>query len=66
MNPIFIYLFALSGGAEWLQSVVDPFVLGFSKWTGGLTARILAALIVWGLLWALCRWLYGRKIFFKV
>jgi predicted acyltransferase len=66
MNPIFIYLFAFSGGAEWLQSVVGPFVRSFSKWAGGLAPLILEALIVWGLLWALCRWLYGRKIFIKV
>jgi predicted acyltransferase len=66
MNPIFIYLFAFSGGAEWLQRVAAPFVLGFSRWTGGLTARIMLAVAVWGLMWALCRWLYGKKIFLKV
>ncbi len=66
MNPIFIYLFAFSGGGDWLRRIVDPFVLGFSKWTGGLTAQMLASLAVWGLMWALCRWLYGRKVFIKI
>jgi predicted acyltransferase len=66
MNPIFIYLFALSGGADWFRRIVDPFSLGLSKWTGGLAAQALAGLAVWGLMWALCRWLYGKKIFFKI
>ena len=66
MNPIFIYLFAFSGGADWFRRIVDPFVLGFSKWTGGLTAQAIASLAVLGLMWALCRWLYGRKISLKI
>ncbi|OGD15477.1 MAG: hypothetical protein A2V76_01140 [Candidatus Aminicenantes bacterium RBG_16_63_14] len=66
MNPVFIYLFALSGGAEWLHRIVSPFTMAFAGWTGEWPAQILTSLAVWGLLWALCYWLYRRKIFIRV
>lgn len=66
MNPIFIYLFASSGGAKWLERVAAPFVLGLSPWIGGLKARMLLAIVVWGLMWAVCRWLFAKKIFLKI
>ncbi|MBE0710883.1 MAG: DUF5009 domain-containing protein, partial [Candidatus Aminicenantes bacterium] len=58
MNPVFIYLFALSGGAEWLNRIVLPFAMAFSGWIGEGPAQILTNLTVWGLLWAFCYWLY--------
>jgi predicted acyltransferase len=66
MNPVFIYLFALSGGADWLNRIVAPFTMAFSGWTGEGPAQILTSLAVWGLLWALCYWLYRRKIFIRI
>ena len=66
MNPVFIYLFALSGGADWLYRIVVPFTMAFSGWIGEWPSQILTSLAVWGLLWALCYWLYKRKIFIRV
>jgi predicted acyltransferase len=66
MNPVFIYLFALSGGADWLTRIVAPFTMAFSGWMGEGPAQILTSLAVWGLLWALCYWLYRRKIFIRI
>ena len=66
MNPIFIYLFAYTGGGAWLRTIVEPFILGFSSWIGPGPARGLTDLVVWGLMWAACYWLYRRKIFFKI
>ncbi len=65
MNPIFIYVFAFSGGAEWLEKAAAPFTLGLSKWIGGDKAQILLATVVWGLMWAICRLMYAKKIFIK-
>ncbi len=66
MNPVFIYLFALSGGADWLNRIVAPFTMAFSGWMGEGPAQILTSLAGWGLLWALCYWLYRRKIFIRI
>jgi predicted acyltransferase len=66
MNPIFIFLFALSGGAAWLFKLVAPFTMAFSGWVGELAARMLTSLAVWGLMWTLCYWLYKRKIFIRI
>ncbi len=65
-NPIFIYLFAYSGGGEWLRRIVEPFALATAGWLGGLTARLLVDLGVWGLMWGLCFWLYERKILIRI
>ena len=66
MNPIFVYLFALSGGADWLHRIVVPFTMAFSGWIGEGLAQILTSLAVWGLLWGLCYWLYRKRIFFRI
>jgi predicted acyltransferase len=66
MNSLFIYLFTETGGDQWLAGIVTPFALGIFGWTGQLPANIAASLMVWGLLWYLCYWLYQRKIFIKI
>lgn len=66
MNPIFIYLFALSGGGDWLRAVVSPFTMGFSGWIGEGPALGLTSLAIWAMMWALCWWLYRRRIFIKI
>ncbi len=66
MNPVFIYLFALSGGADWLYRIVAPFTMAFSGWVGEGPAQVFTSLTVWGLLWALCYWLYKKKIFIRI
>jgi predicted acyltransferase len=66
MNPLFIYLFAETGGTEWIQKIVRPFTMGFFNWLGYLNAQILTSLVVWGILWYICYWLYKKKIFIRI
>jgi len=66
MNPLFIYLFAESGGARWLTDIVKPFSMGLFGWLGEIYALILTSLIAWGILWYICYWLYKKKIFIKL
>jgi predicted acyltransferase len=66
MNPLFIYLFAEADGGAWLYNIVKPFSMGLFTWTGIISAKIITSLIVWGLLWYICYWLFKRKIFIKI
>lgn len=66
MNPLFIYLFAESGGSEWLARIVKPFTLGCFGWMGEIYALILTSLVVWGIMWYICYWLYRRRIYIKI
>jgi predicted acyltransferase len=66
MNPLFIYLFTNTGGAEWLHRIARPFTEGLFAWAGSLTAEIVTSLAVWGMLWYLCFWLYKKRIFIRI
>jgi len=66
MNPLFIYLFTNSYGANWLHKVAQPFTMAMFAWGGRLTAEIVTSLTVWFMLWYICYWLYKRRIFFKI
>ncbi len=66
MNSLFIYLFTNTGGAEWFHRISRPFTMGLFAWAGTLAAQIVTSLIVWGMLWGLCFWLYKRRIFIKI
>jgi predicted acyltransferase len=66
MNPLFIYLFAESGGAEWLFNIVEPFSMGLFYWMGEMSALVITSIIVWAMMWYICFWLYKRKIFIKI
>lgn len=66
MNPLFIYLFAHVGGAQVLEQIVHPFSYAALEWSGTIWAAIFTSLIVWGLLWGICRWLYDKSIFFRI
>ena len=66
MNPLFIYLFAESGGGDWLYSNVKPFSYGLLSWSGETVFSLLTSAIVWALMWYICYWLYRRKIFIKI
>ncbi len=66
MNSIFIYLFTNTGGSDLLYRIVTPFTMGLFAWTGELYANVITSLVVWGLLWYICYWLYKRKIFIKI
>jgi predicted acyltransferase len=66
LNPIFIYLFTETGGSKWLERLAQPFTTGFFAWSGDLSAKLITAFTVWGLLWLICYWLYKRKILIKI
>ncbi len=66
MNPLFIYLFAYSGGAEWLRQIVEPFTWAFAGPLGRTVAELSTGLAVWGGMWGLCRWLYAKRIVIKI
>jgi predicted acyltransferase len=66
MNPLFIYLFTNTGGARWFNRIARPFTMGFFAWAGALTAEIVTSLVVWGMLWTLCYWLYRKRIFIRL
>lgn len=66
MNSLFIYLFTNTGGAEWFRRVTRSFTMGLFLWAGTLPAEIVTSLVVWGMLWGLCYWLYKKRIFIKI
>jgi predicted acyltransferase len=66
MNPLFIYLFTNTGGAEWLRRIAKPFTEGLFAWAGSFTGEIVTSLAVWGMLWYLCFWLYKKRIFIRI
>jgi predicted acyltransferase len=66
MNSLFIYLFTETGGAEWVGAIVKPFTEGIFGWASPLSAAIATSLIVWGILWYICYWLYQKKIFVRI
>jgi predicted acyltransferase len=66
MNSLFIYLFTNTGGAEWFYRIARPFTMGLFAWAGSLTGQIVTSLVVWGMLWYLCFWLYRKRIFIRI
>ena len=66
MNSLFIYMVTNTGGSGWFQRMARPFTMWVFGWAGDLNAQILTSLVVWGMLWYLCYWLYRRQIFIKI
>lgn len=68
MNPIFIYIFFESVGAQWLNGVSRIFVGGFTGLAGAslLWQHLFAAVATLLFEWYICYWLFKRKIFFKL
>jgi predicted acyltransferase len=66
MNSLFIYLFTNTGGAEWFHKISRPFTMGLFAWAGTVQAEIVTSLVVWGMLWGLCFWMYKKRIFIKI
>lgn len=68
MNSIFIYLFFEIVVHRWLfgyNNVIVTNLLGYIH-IGEALSLIIAALVLFGVQWYLCYWLYKKKIFFKV
>jgi predicted acyltransferase len=66
MNPLFIYLFAQTGGADWLRPLATPFSVGAFSRLGEWQSGMATSVTILGLMWGLCYWLYHRKIFIKI
>jgi predicted acyltransferase len=66
LNPLFIYLFANVGGAQFVEHIVHPYTMTIFGWTGEAMANVLTALVVVFLLWYICYWLYKKKIFIRI
>jgi predicted acyltransferase len=66
MNSLFIYLFTNTGGAEWFTKISKPFVMALFGRSRQLTGEIVTSIVVWGMLWGLCLWLYRKRILIKI
>jgi predicted acyltransferase len=68
MNSIFIYLFFEIMAGRWFNSYVQTIVHGLLAPTGLAQSLllILGSLVIFGLEWAICLWLYRKRIFFRV
>lgn len=68
MNPIFIYLFMETAGHQWLVDFSGAFIadglirLGSSE----SLAYFFNSMVVLGLAWGMCYWLYKKKIFIRI
>ena len=66
MNPLFIYLFAHVGGAEFIERIIYPFVTVLFGWTGQVSLNIITGTIGLFLLWYICYWMYKKRIFIRI
>jgi predicted acyltransferase len=66
MNSLAIYLFTNTGGAGWFHRMAQPFTMALFSWGGQLTGEIVTSIVVWGMLWYLCYWLYRNRIFIRI
>ncbi len=66
MNPLFIYLFAHTGGNDWLRDIFKPFITVLSRVFNALTVQMLLTLTVWGMMWGICYFLYKKKLFIRL
>ncbi|MGQ9801704.1 MAG: DUF5009 domain-containing protein, partial [Candidatus Saccharicenans sp.] len=58
MNPVFIFIFTRSGGAEWFLDIFYPFAKGLLGWAGKGWIEAATALGSLALMGALCWFLY--------
>jgi predicted acyltransferase len=68
MNSIFIYMFNGTIGGQWLNGYMMIYTDGLFSIFGASAGivKLINALIVLGIEWYLCYWLYKRKIFFRI
>ncbi|MBN1999881.1 DUF5009 domain-containing protein [candidate division KSB1 bacterium] len=68
MSPIFIYMFSQTLGGQWFNGFVHIFTDGILGWFGTPESviKLLTALVIWGVEWYLCYWLYKKKIIIKI
>lgn len=68
MNSLFIYLFFEIVGSRWFNGYIYAIATGVLSWVSieGHLASIIGSLCIFTLEWALCWWLWKKKIFFKL
>ena len=66
MNPLFIYLFWHSGGRLVLMNLAKPVTNRLFGWISPEAITMATILVVSGMMWYICYFLYKRKIFIKI
>ena len=68
MNSIFIYLFFIFIGDQWLNGYMDTLLSGLLSFAGVPIAvgSAFSCLVVFAIEWYLCYFLYKKKLFFKL
>jgi predicted acyltransferase len=66
MNPLFIYLFWHSGGRLILMNLARPVTNRLFGWISPEAITAATILVVSGMMWYICYFLYKRKIFIKI
>jgi len=68
MNPIFIYVFMETAGKQWLVDFSSSFIADglIRLGSSGTLAMFINSVVVLGIAWLLCYWLYRRQIFIKI
>lgn len=66
MNPLFIYLFAHSGGTNMLLNLLNTVTARLFGWTSPHTLLVINVLLIVAMLWYICYFLYKRKIFIRI
>jgi predicted acyltransferase len=68
MNSIFIYLFFIFIGDQWLNGYMDVLCGGLLNLAGVPieTGATISCLVVFAIEWYLCYFLYSKKLFFKL
>ncbi len=68
LNPIFIYMFSETLGKQWFNGFIGIFTHGMLGWLGAPEGmmHVVTAVIVLGLEWYLCYWLFKKRIFIKI
>jgi hypothetical protein len=61
-------MFSNTLGSQWFNSFMEIFTGGLLYWLGASegTVQISNAVIVFGMEWYLCYWLYRKRIFIKI
>lgn len=68
MNSIFIYLFFEIPGMRWFNGYIGTITGTIMGWLNmsAFSIQLITSLIIFGLMWGMCYFLYKKKIFFKV
>jgi predicted acyltransferase len=68
MNPIFIYIFSQTVGAQWFNGFTAIFTKGVLSWfnTPEFWIALFTSLTILLLEWLLCLYLFRKRIFFKI